>query len=140
MPLHSFADEIIRLSQRHASTPVMVTDRRVSLRDEFFAELVAALTEKTNRSIRFDWCQRMSGPLDFLCNRLARSRSVRLNRRLAALMIDRDQTARIELTASIGRPGGIERDLIIGLCNNVIELPPWTTAIHLGGSPEKPGS
>ena len=42
--------------------------------------------------------------------------------------------AALQITASIGRPGGKTRDLVIGLADVRQKLPDWTTAIWLGTS------
>jgi hypothetical protein len=47
------------------------------------------------------------------------------------------QNASLQITATIARPGGPTRDLVIGLSDARQELPPWTTAIWLGSSPQE---
>ena len=42
--------------------------------------------------------------------------------------------AAVQITASIGRPGGKTRDLVLGLADVRQKLPDWTTAIWLGTS------
>ena len=42
--------------------------------------------------------------------------------------------AAVQITASIARPGGKTRDLVIGLADVRQKLPDWTTAIWLGTS------
>lgn len=42
--------------------------------------------------------------------------------------------ATVQITASIARPGGKNRDLVIGLSDARQKLPNWTTAIWLGTS------
>lgn len=135
MPLQQLADEIIRLSEQHAVTPVLVTPRYLSLREPFFLELVGTLADKTPRSIRIDWYRVIPGVLGLIGHRVAVARAARINRKLSSLMSQRDATAMVQVTASIARPGGIRRDLSIGLCDQRLELPTWTAPIRLGGSP-----
>jgi len=45
--------------------------------------------------------------------------------------------AAVQITASIARPGGKTRDLVIGLADMRQKLPDWTTAIWLGTSPSE---
>ena len=137
MPLDQLADEIIRLSQRNASTPVLVTPHYLSLRQQFFLELVGALVEKTSRSIRFDWYRDMPGLFGLVSHRIALARASRINRVLKSCLSQRELTAAIQITASITRPGGLHRDLSIGLCDQRLELPSWTTPIRLGSSPSE---
>ncbi len=50
---------------------------------------------------------------------------------------DRTQTATVQITAAIARPGGKTRDLVVGLSDVRQCLPEWTTAIRLGASREE---
>ena len=43
--------------------------------------------------------------------------------------------ASVQIAATIARPGGQNRDLVIGLADARLQLPLWTTAIWLGSSP-----
>jgi len=45
--------------------------------------------------------------------------------------------ATVQVTATIARPGGQNRDFVIGLADSRLPLPEWTTAIWLGSSPEE---
>ncbi|MGI9446002.1 MAG: hypothetical protein ACR2N1_26280 [Rubripirellula sp.] len=47
------------------------------------------------------------------------------------------QIATVQITAAIARPGGKNRDLVIGLSDVRQKLPDWTTAIWLGTSEEE---
>jgi hypothetical protein len=134
MPLHELADEIIRLSQRHVSTPVLVTPSYLSLRQRFFIELVGTLAEMSHRSIRIDWYRGVPGLFSLMGHRVA---SLRVNRINRALDSKRPPSAAIQITASIARPNGDRQDLVVGLCDQRLELPAWTTPIRLGGSPNE---
>ena len=48
-----------------------------------------------------------------------------------------EQGAKVQITATIARPGGKSRDLIIGLSDVRQRLPDWTSAIWLGTSAEE---
>ena len=52
----------------------------------------------------------------------------------AALAQTGSPKAAVQITASIARPGGKTRDLVIGLADVRQQLPDWTTAIWLGTS------
>ena len=144
MPLRELADEILRLSEHRASTPVLVTPSYLSFRQRFFLELVRTLANKTDRSIRIDWYRRMPGYFSFIGDSLASLRVSRDNRALARLMSQHcgnvgpsvGSAAKIQIAATIARPGGAERDLVVGLCDHRLELPPWTTPIRLGSKPK----
>jgi hypothetical protein len=135
MPLQEIADEIIRLSQRRGSTPVLVTPNYISLRPRFFLELVDTLACKSDQSIRIDWYRPMPGLFTLVGDRIARARAGHINRSLDAIMAGRPLSASIQITASIARPGGPNRNLVIGLCDHRLILPTWTTRIYLGGAP-----
>jgi len=137
MPLQSLADEIIRLSEQRTSTPVLVTSSYLSLRQRFLLELVGALANRTPRSLRIDWYRRIPGYFSLIGDRLALAQTARNNRALDSLMSGHEPKPVIQITASIGRPGGAGRDLVIGLCDENLELPPWTTPIRLGGTPSE---
>ncbi|MFK8111821.1 MAG: hypothetical protein AB8B91_06450 [Rubripirellula sp.] len=139
MPLQDLATEIVRLNERHALTPVLVTPHYLSLRAEFFQELVRALVSLTQRPIRIDWLASSSSvsagaiPLRLIQAKLAEFRASAINQRLVSE--EPARSARIQLTASIARPRGLDQDLVIGCCDERHELPIWTCAIRLGGSP-----
>jgi hypothetical protein len=141
MPLQQLAEEIIRLSQRRASTPVLVTPKYLSLRKRFFLELIGTLAANTERSMRIDWYRPMPGNFSLVGDWIAAARVSITNRAIASMMAGKASgnscICRIQVTASIGRPGGISRELVIGLCDERLELPPWASAIRLGGSPEQ---
>ena len=145
MPLTQLAEEIIRVSQWDHSTPVLVTPSYLSLRRQFFVELVKSISAKTNRRIRIDWQRRLPGYFTLIGDAWA-SWEVRWhNRALAALSRGSATTASIQITASIARPKRVEQDvdqgrdtdqdLVVGLSAPHLELPPWATPIRLGGSP-----
>ncbi len=147
--LRGLAETIVRLSDEHGSTPVIVMPRHLSLRTPFFVELAKELgqrlsgsqaTEKLDneanandksgvdleRQIRFDWCLTPQRLFASTRAKLAKFQSARLTMHLA-----QSTGATVEVTASIARPGGQRRDLVVGLCDDALELPPWTTAIRI---------
>lgn len=131
MPLKQLVDEIIQVSQRQASTPVLVTPHYLSLRNRFFVELVGELARDSDRSIRIDWCRGVPGPLSLIPHRIAMLRASGINR---ALSRRHPSAAEIQVTASIGRPNGDRDNLVLGICDARVELPAWTTPIRLGAS------
>lgn len=135
MPLRQLADEIIRLSERYRSTPVLVTPTYLSLRKRFFLELVGTLVEETDRSIRIDWYRGIPSLFSLVGDQIASAHAASMNRTLASLMSGHEATAKIQITGLIARPGGMERDLVIGLCDQQLALPTWATPIRLGTSP-----
>ena len=82
MPLRPLADEILRLSERYNSTPVLVTPSYLSLRQQFFVELVGTLFKKTNRSVRIDWYRGMPTLFSLVGDRIAAVHAARMNRAL----------------------------------------------------------
>jgi hypothetical protein len=131
MPLQKLADQIIRVSRQQVSTPVLVTPSYLSLRRRFFVELVDTLASVSERTIRIDWCRGVPGPLSLVGHRIANLRASRINR---ALSRKHPAAAEVQVTASIGRPGADRTDLVLGICDGRLELPAWTTPIHLSGS------
>jgi hypothetical protein len=139
MPLRPLADEIVHLSHRNVSTPVLVTPSYLSLRKRFFLELVGSLAEISQRSIRIDWYRGVPGLLSLISHRLASVRSARINRALSSNCRTSNcrTNAAIQVTASIGRPSRDRPELVIGLCDQRLDLPAWTTPIRLGASPDE---
>ena len=134
MPLRQLADEILRLG-RQGSTPVLVTPSYLSLRHRFFVELATTLAAKTDRSIRIDWCRGVPSLFSLVGDRIASLDASRLNRALSKGMASDNVLARIEITSSIARPGASDQNLVIGLCDQQLSLPAWTTSIRLGPTP-----
>jgi hypothetical protein len=137
MPLRQLADEIIRLSERYRSTPVLVTPSYLSLRKRFFLELVGTLAEITDRPIRIDWYRGMPSLFSLVGDRIASAHAASMNRALASLTSGRGATADLQITGLIARPSEVERELVIGLCDQRLALPTWTTPIRLGTSPSE---
>lgn len=124
--LRELAEQIVRLSDAHGSTPVLVLPTYLSLRQPFYESLARELADQTDRPIRFDWCRTHQGFTAAIGNRVAQWRAARVSRTLR-----RVADAAVVLTASIARPGGRHRDLVIGLCDDRLPLPPWTTPIRI---------
>jgi hypothetical protein len=143
--LRSLAEMIVRLSDEQGSTPVIVMPKHLSLRPPFFIALAREVSEvlgadalgadalgadalgaDPGRQIRFDWCLSPTRFFASTRSKLARFRSARLTNQLSSTV-----PATVEVTASISRPGGQRRDLVIGLCHETLELPPWVTAIRI---------
>jgi len=137
MPLESIVTEILRQTERRGATPVLVTPSYLSFRSEFFLELVSVIESHTRRRVRLDWYRGMPGPLTLIADRAAKFRVQRINQQLKHRSSKRDGFAYMQITAAIGRPGGPQRDLVVGLADAKLELPGWTTPIRLGASPEE---
>lgn len=136
--LGPLAEIICELEQKRGVTPVLVSDRRVVLADDFYIGLCLAVTKRSGRAVRLDllpghrlspygsvyqsWAGRPLGP--WLPAAVAsaifaplRSRSIK---RLAGRLPD---SARIESAFAVARPGGSLRELVIGLAGPSDELP-----------------
>lgn len=135
MPFESMVPEILHLCERRATTPVLVTPSYLSFRTAFFVEFVTALESHTNRRIRLDWYRGMPGPLTLFADGLASKRVRKLNRLLKSKSSRGDEFAYMQITAAIGRPGGPNRELVVGLADANAELPGWATPIRLGATP-----
>lgn len=145
--LGRLASEMLRVHDWAGSTPVILVPRQFVLRPPFFAALAGALLARTSRRIRFDWCRPDTDLLSRLGDLSVRLQVARLNRLLLRIAeprctADTDPRqrplARVEISATIGRPGGSRRDLVIGVCAEGRELPPWTTPIYLFGGVDLP--
>jgi hypothetical protein len=134
-PLQPIAREILRLSEERAVTPVIVTPRYLSLRPIFLVELSGALAAHTDRALRIDWCRHVPSAWTLLTDHLDRLQARRINRRLRQTSKSRGSEATLQITASIARPGGAHRQLVIGWCSEDFTLPPWTVPIRLSGEP-----
>lgn len=157
MPLRALSEEIIRLCDSDA-TPVLVTPEYLSLRSEFFVQLVQALRCHTDRRIRIDWVRSsQGGVLRVIGDVLARRSAIAINRALQEAVGKNGlaPTASIDITAMLGRPQGfgasgfgsqeaekpgiespgIDEFLRMGVCQQSVELPRWAAAIRLGADP-----
>ncbi len=141
MPFAQLADEIIRLSDADVSTPVLVTPSYLSLRRAFIVELAGTLSQKSDRPVRIDWYRCGGGGLMGLISQwwaLRRATSINRSLRRRATLLQSQSlevNASVQVTAAIGRPGGIANVLVVGLCDERHELSGWTTPIRIGGSP-----
>ncbi|MDC0295610.1 hypothetical protein OAL35_02020 [bacterium] len=133
--LDPLARIIVDLSQRRGVTPVLVTPRSVGLRTLFFCELSKALMPHVSQSIRYDWCQEFPSGFSLFKDYSARWQAVRANRTLNQLGSDVNRELSIQITALIARPGGSNRQFVVGFCEHGIDLPSWATAIQLSGLP-----
>lgn len=141
MPLGQLADEIVRQGRILTHTPVLVTPWYLSLRTPFVVQLIDAIGQRSPHPVRVDWyCDPGSHLLGLLASIAARQQARSINRclRLAAgsdPAPSATPVGSIELTASVARPGSEPNLLVVGLCDDRIELPSWTTAVRLTGRP-----
>jgi hypothetical protein len=136
MPLQPLADAIIFLNEKRGATPVIVTPRFLSLRRAFFLQLISSLGEKTSRRVRIDWYRSPSGFSGWFDHHLACWKTKRLNRDFER-STDYPNQVSLQMTATVSRPGGGYRELVVGLSEESQELPPWAAAIRLAGHPAK---
>lgn len=157
--MDDLAKEIIRLSERCCSTPVLIVPKFLQLRPAFFAGLSKSLLQQSDRDLRVDWLRPCASLRERLGDVLARVEALRINQALAKIssrygdcgprgqltvasgMASRTATTRrriayLEITAMIGRPGGIQRELVLGLADPSCPLSAWCTPIHLDAHPE----
>jgi hypothetical protein len=141
MPLGQLADEIVRQSREMTHTPVLVTPSYLSLRTPFFVHLIDAIGQRSRLPVRVDWYRDPgSHLLGLMASIAARQQAKSINRRLRnAAGSNQSHTpttvGSIEITASIARPGSAPDLLVVGLCDDRIELPSWTAAVRLSGWP-----
>ncbi len=144
--LGPLADIVCELEQNRGVTPVLVSDDRVVLADDFYVGLSAAVARRSGRAVRLDLLpgHRLSprgrvyrsfagqslGPwlpaafASTIFAPLRRQAIRRLSRRLPA-------GSRIESTVAVARPGGRLRELVIGLAGPVDELPSFAEEVVL---------
>ena len=133
--LKPIAIEMVRLCDQRALTPVIVTPTYLSLKPIFLVELCDAVLEHADRAVRIDWCRPVPSVWTLLSDQFARVEARAINRRLGRLSKQRGRDIRLQITASIARPGGANRQLVIGWCGDEFKLPPWAAAIQLSGEP-----
>lgn len=133
--LKPIAVEMVRLCDQRARTPVIVTPKYLALRSVFLVELCDALLQHADRSVRIDWCRPVPSARTLLSDQLARVEARAINRRLGRLSKQRAQDVHLQITATIARPGGANRQLVVGWCGDDFKLPPWASAIELSGEP-----
>jgi len=140
--LGPLADIICDLEQRRSVTPVLVTDPRLVLADEFYVRLCEAVVQRVGRPVRLDLLpgHRLSlwGPASLLnvgpwlpaplasaiFSPMRKAALKRLAKRLPG-------RARIESTVAVARPGGSLRELVIGLAGPNDQLPSFAEEVVL---------
>lgn len=145
--LEPLVQVLIDIESRRGMTPVLVSDHRLVLADEFYVRLCQGLLQRSGRAVRLDLLpghrlacgNALLGPLGkwiggpWLPAALASAIFFPLRqlffRRLASRLPER---SRMESTAAVARPGGTLRELVIGLAGPNDELPPFAQEISLG--------
>ncbi len=130
-PLDLLSTQLVRLSEQRGSTPVLITPPHLSLRKQFFVELVRSLSTVTTRTIRIDWYRPVPSVASVVSDLFASWRVVSTNRSIVLIAEPTHPLGQMQITASLSRPGGIHRDLVVGWCNVSLPLPPWATPIEL---------
>ena len=135
MPLRQLADHIIRISESHTATPALVTPAYLSLRAEFYLELVDTMSALTAATIQVDWCRQSTGLTGLASDGWARWQVRSINRAFSrrhsfAREAVLASFASLQLTSSITRPGGPQ--VIVGICDERLERSPLADANSLG--------
>lgn len=151
--LESLVAALCELESRQGVTPVLVSDPRLVLADDFYVTLCRCAAQQSGRRVRLDllpghrlavidsvagkigrWFSQpwLPPPVASVLNILGRKRILR---RLANRL---PREARIEATVSVSRPGGPLRELVIGLAGSDDELPRFALAVWLGTKPSLP--
>jgi hypothetical protein len=133
--LHPLANVIVWLSEQRGVTPVIVTPKYLTLRPIFLVELAKSLHQQVDRSIRIDWYRHVPTGWSLVGDQWARWQAQHINRSLRRAFREDDRQVTLQITASIARPGGVNRELVIGWCDELSLLPAWTRPIQLAGSP-----
>jgi hypothetical protein len=142
--LGPLADIVCELEQKRGVTPVLVSDDRVVLADDFYVGLCDAVAKRSGRAVRLDLLpgHRLApggrvyrsvagqsiGPwlpasiATAIFGPLRRRAIKRLSNRLPA-------GSRIESTAAVARPGGSLRELVIGVAGPADELPSFAEEV-----------
>ena len=125
------ANAIFELSHRRCMTPVLVTPAHVVLHPDFFVHLADAIWPFAQREIRFDWYRPVGDGLIWSGNWWASRRQKQINQLLCKTAAQTARVATMQLAAVIGRPGGTNREFVIGWSDEERPLPPWCVSIHL---------
>jgi hypothetical protein len=146
-PLDPLVSVLCDIEDRGGMTPVLVSDPRLVLADEFYVGLCTAVAERSGRPVRLD----LLPGHRLACHAGAMTRLGRwatapwlpasaasaifspMRRRFIKRLAKRlPEQSRIESTAAVSRPGGPLRELVIGLAGPGDELPPFAQEISLG--------
>jgi hypothetical protein len=142
--LGPLADIVCELEQNRGVTPVLVSNDRVVLADDFYVGLCAAVARRSGRSVRLDLLpgHRLSpggqvyrfvagqsfGP--WLPASVASTIFGPLRWQAIKRLSSRLPTgSRIESTVAVARPGGSLRELVIGLAGPTDELPSFAEEV-----------
>lgn len=142
--LEPLANIVCELEQKRGVTPVLVSDLRVVLADDFYVGLCEAVAKRSGRSVRLDLLPghqlapggrvyraivgQSIGPwlpasiASAIFGPLRRQAIKRLSSRLPS-------GSRIESTVAVARPGGSLRELVIGLAGPSDELPSFAEEV-----------
>lgn len=116
-----------QIDTTNRETPVLVTDRRIGFRAEFFADLAVCLAGQSNRPLLFERLGRRNGFLTGLNSWMLRDRILRRIERLNHGPIDM-----LLQDAAMPTPRRATSRFVVGFCSDTIELPPWVTRLSVG--------
>ena len=120
------------LSQHRGLTPVMVTPLSITPEPIFFRQLASTLHAIVCREIRFDWFRQVPRGIPLLNDLWAMRLSRRVNRELTRYRTSGvDGESSLQITPMLARPGGRNRQFVVGWADETQELPNWAAAIHL---------
>lgn len=145
-PLAPLAELICRLEQQRCLTPVLVCPPQVVLADAFYVRLCQAAIEESGRNVRLDllpnhwlaplgdwWKPHHAGstatawlPVAVAGPLIRPTRKLAINRLAKQL----PPQASIEATATVARPSGQLRDLVIGLAGAADQLPSFAEPVR----------
>lgn len=130
--LDTLASVMAELSQHRGLTPVMVTPLSITPEPIFFRQLASTLHGIVCREIRFDWFRQVPRGIPLLNDLWAMRLSRRVNRELTRYRTSAVAgESSLQITPMLARPGGRNRQFVVGWADETQKLPNWAAAIHL---------
>lgn len=131
--LHEFAGHLLKCADEWGVTPVVLLDRDLRVRSEFYSSLFESLVEQANRPLRLECIDPIRGPLTTWRHR----KRVRLFKRIVdANSGQLAELISIESRVVISRPAGIRRPLVVAIADEDVTLPIWARGLRLTMTPK----
>ena len=131
--LHEFAGHLLKCADEWGVTPVVLLDRDLRVRSEFYSSLFESLIEQASRPLRLECIDPIRGPLTTWRHR----KRVRFFKRILDANSARlAELISIESRVVISRPAGIRRPLVVAIADEDVTLPIWARGLRLTMTPK----
>lgn len=131
--LKEFSEHLLKCADDWGVTPVVLWDRELRVRSDFYSLLFESLLEQAKRPVRLECIDPIRGPLASWRHR----KRVRLFNRIITSTPEKFRDAiTVESRVVVSRPAGIRRPLVIAVADEDVTLPIWARGLRLTLAPK----